>query len=307
VGFRHPDFQKLIEYTKSSRLRLFVSFIAWEERRTQFLTEAESQISKVRKEFDALSRKQADNFILLGLPAPAIDLWEQSELEARSHEAMTNFAKDNNIVVVHLGPDHAQRAWGRYFRTELPFNAGEPDREQRRKDIPDSWILEAAIDIKRDNSSLIALCCDKRFSAALKEVLEIDVFEEAQSALDHIDQMGHSVRTPATPEIVSSITYPPGEALTAVFRNAESQFKEVATKIIGLIAYLGTPTKEQIYSILEESGIPIQASKNVADQLVFMNTIVDTGHHYISGDKDAGEQAKPSVESEMIRLAMNGK
>jgi len=97
VGFRHPDFQKLIEYTKSSRLKLFVSFIAWEERRTQFLTEAESQISKVRKEFDALSRKQADNFILLGLPAPAIDLWEQSELEARSHEAMTNFAKDNNI------------------------------------------------------------------------------------------------------------------------------------------------------------------------------------------------------------------
>lgn len=31
VGFRHPDFQKLIEYTKSSRLKLFVSFIAWEE------------------------------------------------------------------------------------------------------------------------------------------------------------------------------------------------------------------------------------------------------------------------------------
>ena len=167
VGFHHPDFQKLVAYSKTNQLRLFVSHIAWEERRTQLLETTSSQVLTLRRDFETLRRQQPGNFILHSLPSPVMNLWDKTDLEARSHEAMVAFARDNNITVVPVGADHADRAWRRYFKTLLPFNPDVPDREKRRKDIPDSWILEAAIDVKREHSSLIALCDDKRFAAAL--------------------------------------------------------------------------------------------------------------------------------------------
>jgi hypothetical protein len=309
VGFNHPDFQKLIEYSKTNQLRLFVSFIAWEERRTQLLVETRSQVMKVTKEFNTLCRQQPTNFILKGLAAPVLNLWNQNELEERSHEEMSKFAKDSHITIVQLGPDHGERAWRRYFQHELPFNPDEPDREKRRKDIPDSWILEAAIDVKREHSTLIVLCNDKRFSTALKQVLAVPVFEEAQDVLDHIDRTAqspkitNSVRTTDSASIQPTAeSGQPNGALTAVFNEAESQFRMVGTKIIGLVAYLGAPTKNQIYTILERSGIPPAVARNVAEQLTLGKIILDTGHHYISGKKDVGDQAKAAVEQEIIRL-----
>ncbi|MCH8041381.1 MAG: DUF4935 domain-containing protein [Nitrospinae bacterium] len=313
VGFCHPDFQKLVQYSRSNLLRLFVSHIVWEERRTQFLEAATSQVFKLRRDFDTLHRQQPDNFILEGLPSPMMSLWDPTELEARSHEAMAAFAKDNHITVVPLGADHADRAWRRYFQTSLPFNPDVTDREERRKDIPDSWILEAAIDVKREHSSLVALCDDKRFAAALAQVLAIPVFKTAQEALDHIDG------TAQGPDVIKSVKtrdaayVPPKEgqlelhgALAAAFTEAESQFRTVGTKVVGLVSHLGSPTKDQVYAILERSGVPTAVSRNVAEQLALGKIILDTGHHYVPGNKEAGDLAKAAVEPEIIRLITGG-
>jgi hypothetical protein len=313
VGFRNPDFQKLVIHSKSNLLRLFVSHVAWEERRTQYLEKATSQVLKLHREFEKLQQGRSDNFILQGLPAPLMNLWDRTELEARSLEVMAAFAKDNHITVVPLGADHAERAWRRYFETSPPFNPDVPSREERRKDIPDSWILEAAIDVKREHSSLIALCDDKRFSDALAQVLDIKVFSSAQDVLDHID--GEAQR----PKVIKAIKTrdaayaPPGEnqalvdgALAAALTEAAGQFRTVGTKVIGLVSHLGSPTKDQLCAILEASGIPPAVTRSVADQLALGKTIVDTGNHYIPGNKEAGMQARDAVEAEIIRLAMGG-
>lgn len=313
VGFRHPDFQKLVAYSKTDMLRLFVSKIAWEERRTQLLQTACSQVLTLRRDFDKLQRDRSENFILQGLSSPVMNLWDKTELDARSHEAMAAFAKDNHITIVPIGPDHADRAWSRYFENSLPFNPDVPDREKRRKDIPDSWILEAAIDVKREHSSLIALCDDKRFADALIQVLGIPVFNSAQDALDLIDGTMQPPRVIKSVKTHDAAYVPPKEeqkqadsGLAAALAAAESQFRTVGTKIIGLVSHLETPTKDQLFSILEKSGIPVAVTKSVAEQLALGKTIVDTGHHYIPGDKIAGAQAKYAVEPEIIRLATGG-
>lgn len=306
AGFRHPDFQKLLEYSKSNLVKPFVSYIAWEELRTQLLETACAEVINVRKNFDALRLGQPENFILQGLRSPVMELWDKPEIEARSQEAMEAFARDNRITVVMIGADHAERAWRRYFDITLPFNPGVPKRENRRKDIPDSWILEAAIDVKRDHPRLIAACHDANFKAALGKVLGISVYATIDELVEIIDA---AIQPPDTVESAPTQDVPFDEkavhadgALAAVFTEAESQLRTVGTKVIGLVSYLGSPTKDQLYALLERSGVPLGVAKNVAEQLALAKTIQDTGHHYIPGNKEAGAQATAAVEPEIIRL-----
>jgi hypothetical protein len=310
AGFGHPDFQKLIQYSKMGRVRLFVSFIAWEERRTQLLSDITSQMDQTRREFDKLCRKQSSSFFLHGLPTPSLDLWDPVDLEARSHTVMAVYAEENHIAVVPLGSDHADRAWRRYFRTELPFNAQEQDRVKRRKDIPDSWILEAAIDVTREHGTMIALCGDGGLSTALKELLGAGVYETAQDVLDLIDsqeaaapEKGGVVPDVAGVTPVGARVVEPTGPLAAALDAAESTFRLVATKVIGLVSYLGAPSKEQLHAILEGSGISADVSRNVAARLILTGIISDTGNHYVLIQKEVGPQARDAVEAEIIRLA----
>ena len=310
AGFRHPDCQKLLKYAKSNNVKLFISHIAWQELRTQFLQSAWSEVLKLRRQFEAVQRQQASSLILQGLRSPVIDLWDEPEIQARSHAAMDEFARDNRINIVAMNADHADRAWQRYFEASPPFNPEVTDREKRRKDIPDSWILEAAIDVKRDHSSLIAVCKDGNLAGALENVLEIRVFRTVAEVIEHLDgavqQPVKAIKSVKTLDVasVSSVeaAVQPDGALAEVFTEAESQFRDVATKVIGLVSYLSTPTKDQLYALLERSGIPLAIGKNVAERLALAAIIQDTGHHYIPGNKEAGAEATAAVEPEIIRL-----
>lgn len=311
AGFHDPDCQKLLNYSKSNNVRLFISHIAWQELRTQFLQSAWSEVLKLQRQFDAVQRRQPSSLILQGLRAPVMDLWDESEIHARSHAAMDEFARDNRITIVPMSTDHADRAWQRYFEASLPFNPEVTDREKRRKDIPDSWILEAAIDVKRDHSGLIAVCNDGNLATALEKVLEIPVFRTVADVVEHLDGAAQPVRTAKGVKTRDSayVVHTEGPvqadgALAAILSEAESQFRDVATKVIGLVSYLGSPTKDQLLALLERSGIPVAIGKNVAERLALATIIQDTGHHYIPGNKEAGAQATAAVEPEIIRLVM---
>lgn len=309
AGFHDPDWQKLLNYSKSSEVRLFISHIVWQELRTQFLQTALSDVMTLRRQFNDVRRRHSSHLILQGLRPPVIDLWDESEIQARSHMAMAEYARDNRITIVPIGADHADRAWDRYFEVNPPFNPEVTDRDIRRKDIPDSWILEAAIDVQRDHPGLLAVCKDGNLAGALERVLAIRVFGTVAKVIEHLDSAMQPVRTTKTVKTRDSAYVPPVEAsvqadgaLAAVFTEAESQFRDVATKVIGLVSYLGSPTKDQLYALLERSGIPLAIGKNVAERLALTETIQDTGHHYIPGNKQAGAQATAAVEPEIIRL-----
>lgn len=164
--FDHGDFQKLLLRSRAGTLKVCIPFIAWEERRTQLLEALCGKVARARQAFDAATSGETAKMFVESLPYPSLSIWSTSELDVKSREAMSSFAAANKIEVLEIGPDHSARAWDRYFSTKAPFNPEEP-REKRRRDIPDSWILEAAADLRRRDGSFFALCRDGRLSTVL--------------------------------------------------------------------------------------------------------------------------------------------
>lgn len=307
VGFDNPDFRKLLEYSKVNVLKIFVPHIAWEERRTQYFDEAYAKVLKVEKDFEALKAIVPGNFVLRGLSAPSLTIWKQTEIDAKSREVMAAFAEENNIEIVALAPDHGERTWRRYFDVGVPFNR-EQERKHRRKDIPDAWILEAAIDVKARHPGLLALCGDENLSDALKTAY-ISVYRTTHEVLDEIEAALSPepvAKSDEAREAALALEHAEktrvGRTLSNVLSEAQEQFKDIDGKILGYVAYLGSPTKDQVFDLISRSGISVETAKNVAERLPIAGVITDTGNHYLVTNKDAGELAAALVEAEIIKL-----
>ena len=130
---------------------------------------------------------------------------------------MAKFAKENDIEIVAVASDHTDRAWTRYFSAEPPYNRAE-DRTNRRKDIPDAWIFETAIDLKEKHVELFSLCSDEKLSNAMTSI-GIKVFTETQQVLDLIDEM--TVPKPAKKTMEISVTVPVLAEVTAASSEGE--------------------------------------------------------------------------------------
>jgi hypothetical protein len=307
VEFDNPDFRKLLHHSKSDELKIFIPHIVWEERRTQLLEKAYAKMDKVRDAFEDLKALQANNIFVEGLPVPTLNVWSKAEIDARSREVMRAFATANKVEIVTLGPDHADRAWQRYFNIDPPFNRAE-ERKNRRKDIPDSWIFEAAIDLARKHPGMLALCDDVRLSSALRSI-GVSVYNQAQQVLDEIDRSFFPVpeaKGAETPKAVPSSEKPtPGAAdnkLAEMLTKAREPFTDLDVKILGYVSYLDGPTKDKLFGLLSQAGVSVDIAKNVAERLAITGIITDTGNHYLPGNKEAGDLAAISIETEIITL-----
>lgn len=294
IGFSHPDFRKLLQHSREGRIKLLVPHVAWEERRTQFAETAVGNVRKVRKEYDNLVAQLPNNFVLQHLPTPDLKIWTKEEIDTKSKEAMSAFAEENKIEVIPLAPDHAERAWSRYFDVGPPFKQDQP-RENRRKDIPDSWIVEAALDAREKYQNLVALCMDGGLSEAL-EGIRVRVYKDTKEVLDGIE-VGVGERVPEARKEQAA-----ADLLAQALLGAGEQFREAEQKVLGFVGYLGDVPKQKLIQLLNQAGISEQIAVNAAERLALSKLIVDTGSHYLVGDEVASEAAAKSVELEIIRL-----
>jgi hypothetical protein len=293
-------------------LKLFVPFIAWEERRTQLLEEAFDKIRKAREAFESLSTRHPRDLILSGLPAPALIVWKDDDVTERSKEVMRKFAEDHKIEVVRLAPDHADRAWERYFNVGHPFNPKE-ERENRRKDIPDSWILECALDLKVKHDALCAICGDGRLAGAL-EMNGIHVYRvtHAKNARDITREILSEIESELAPDShvnrLPTTEAPVGDAsdgsaaLAQALREVQSGFDQLSAKVLGYVGYFREITKDQLFELLARSGASPDKARNAADRLALSGILLDTGNYYLPVQKEAALEAAALVEEEIIRL-----
>lgn len=316
MGFNDPDFRKVLEHAKANpkRLQVLVPHVAWEERRTQLLEERLKMVRDLRAAYEKLLGKMAGDLLLDGLERPALVLWPENEIDGHSQKTMQIFAANNGIEIVRIGVDHAERAWQRFFTVAPPFNPVKK-RDERRKDIPDSWILEAAIDLKMQYPNLRAICCDEALSNALNTCNIETYYGPPEKARDitrtFLDQLEAELApplpaVPITPPSQGPIAGAPKETdLATVLAQAQREFTNLEVTVLGYVTYLQTPPKEQLFELLEKSGIPIDMARNVAERLALAKLIVDTGNYYIPGDKHAGERAAALIEREIIKLLEN--
>src|SRR5687768_3669533 len=75
VGFDHPDFMKLLHYSRDEGIvKIFIPHIVWEERRTQLLDEAYSSMRKLKDAFTQINKQWESNIVLKGLGCPMLTM-----------------------------------------------------------------------------------------------------------------------------------------------------------------------------------------------------------------------------------------
>lgn len=307
TSFDHPDLQKLLRRSQEGTIRIFIPHIAWEERRTQLLDDAYADVENLTRAFEKVTERRGTALLMAGLNPPLLNVWSAAEMETNSRAAMEAFAAEHKIEIVPLAGDHATRAWDRYFTVAPPYNRGQP-RESRRKDIPDAWILEAAIDLAAKHDGLLALCLDKKLAAAMKAV-HVTIFEDAKSLLEELDETG----TPAVNAELASraaeeqvAATPDGAQLANTFAEAYRPFKDLDLKVLGYVSHFEGPTKDLLYDLMARAGMPVEIVKNTAERMALAGIIRDTGNHFLPADRALGEKAAATIESELIGLLKRG-
>src|SRR6185503_3786450 len=100
-GFDHPDFMKLLRCSGvEGTLKIFIPHIVWEERRTQLLDEAYSCRRKLKESFEAMNSQLATNIVLRGFTSPALNIWNEAEIDIWSKQAMKRFATEHKIEII---------------------------------------------------------------------------------------------------------------------------------------------------------------------------------------------------------------
>ena len=263
---------------------------------------AREKVRNIRTLFNELAATAPSNWILSRLPPPALALWEDEQIDGASKDAMAEHANKYGIEIIPIGADHGERTWRRYFgvKVEPPFNPAAKDRETRRKDIPDSWIFEVAVDLINDGQELLALCRDGNLASALVGI-GAKVFREPQELVAELE------RQESPPAEVSALAEPaapgqPDDPVATALAQALAPFKDHERRVLGYVAYFGTPGKDQLFELLGRSGIPPEVAKNTAERLVIGRLVQDTGHHYLVLDKGVAQSAAAAVEDEIIKL-----
>lgn len=293
--FMHPDFQKLLLRSKEGKIKIHIPHIVLEEQRTRILAEMQDKIRRAQKAFEDALRTGSYAMFTKDLPKPHLDLWTEEDVDRRSRQVFAAFVEENKINVIKLTPEHGLRAWARYFEIAPPFNAKELDRVKRREDIPDAWILEAAMDVKNGGGNLCALCDDGRLKEAL-QAEGFEIFKTAQELADRVD----------TALAVHSIgTAPHGKTvLPAQLRGPA--FAEVDIAILGFIETFDTPTKTTLFDQLEKAGVDRRIAEHEAETLVLSGVIRDSGNHFIPVDRGLSAQAAIKVQHLVLKLLDDG-
>ncbi|MFD1296171.1 PIN domain-containing protein [Lysobacter gummosus] len=280
--FRHPDFERLLHRSRLGALRLYIPYIALEEQRTSYLDAFESGATNLREKFNKLQR--SDHAILFeGLPQFNLTLPTKEEVDRNSRAVLERFLDKNKIEVIPFSIDHATEAWKIYFDAAPPFNPDQ-DRIDRRKDIPDSWILVAGKAIRAKQGRHCALVGDKK----LKQAFEGEEFE----TFDDIETLDLEVeRSTAVIHHGQLAQVDAGDQLQDL-RGAA--FKDIDVIVLGFIEALGGPTKRELSAALEKAGIDLAIAAHESKTLVLSGVLMDTGEHFLPTNRTLAQQAATS-------------
>ncbi|WP_295971951.1 PIN domain-containing protein [uncultured Xanthomonas sp.] len=276
--FRHPNFERLLVRSQMGALKIYIPHIALEELRTQLLDQHVQLVEEIQARFDKLRRGSRD-MLIDGLPLPVLSLWPPGDVARNSIEVFSRFLEENKIEVIPLSIEQAADAWRLYFEVAPPFDAAE-ERENRRKDIPDSWIFAAARGIKAKQGRHCALVADGKLKRALAEA-GFEIY-------DNIERLDEAVET-STAVTFGERAHEIGPIRLDQLRSAA--FQDIDVIVLGVNEALGNPSKAALFSVLERAGVDRAIAEHEARTLVLSGRLADTGSHLLPTNQDLAVQA----------------
>lgn len=288
VHFQHPDFERLLLRSRKGLLKIYIPHIVLEEERTYLLAKLVESVERIQGNL----KKVTEGLLAMlaqSLPRPTLDIWTQEELSRNSKEIFDKIIAENKIEVLAISAAHTNNAWKRYFDCAPPFNPDQP-REIRRLDIPDSWILEAALDLKGKQGRLCALVADGKLSRALRDH-GFEVYEKVESLIDAVEGANHAlpINSPAVAEPVS------------LDQLRSQAFQDVDIIVLGVNEVLRSPSKDSLFDTLARCGVDRAIAVHEARTLVLSGVLTDTGHHLIPTNP---MQAVQAADTEAVQLVL---
>jgi hypothetical protein len=303
VSWNNSDFRIFLEHSKKKKIVIFIPKIAWEERRAQFVDDVLSQKRRLEDRFSRINGVWSGSIIVQNLNPPALVVPSDDEIRASSIRELDEFAKIHKLQILPIGDDHRDRVWDRYFDRLGMFD--EEKSESRRNNIPDAWILEAAIDISKKQSNVVCMCRDNGLSTALKSE-GFQVIEKTEDALNIVaENLGNSGQVKpvsGTKKSASKSEEGVAHELSRTLVDADSDFRQLDLKILGFVGYLDGVSKQQIEELLIIDGAASEAVRNAAERLAIMGLIKDTGNNYLPQDQEICAQAAAEFEDAIIQL-----
>ena len=288
MHFQHPDFERLLLRSRKGLLKIYIPHIVLEEERTYLLAKLVENVERIQ----ATVKKVTEGLLAMlaqSLPRPTLDIWTKEELVRNSKEIFAKIVAENKIEVLAISEAHTANAWKRYFDCAPPFNADQP-RESRRQDIPDSWILEAALDLKGKQGKLCALVADGKLRRALNDQ-GFEIYENVESLINAVEDANAAVPI-----------NPPASAAPVPLNQLRSQaFQDVDLVVLGVNEVLRSPAKDKLFDTLERFGIDRAIAEHEARTLVLSGVFKDTGHHLIPTNP---AQAAQAADSEAVQLVL---
>lgn len=294
--FGHPHFKRLLRRVQQGVVKLYIPEIALEERRTQLLDDYDQIVEVVTSKLRDLTKNElgmiVGDLFHLDLKLPSHD-----EVDRNSIVALTTYLAANKIEVLPHTFEHAGNAWGRYFGKKLPFNPREP-RQSRRKDIPDAWILEAALEIRKKPGRHCVLVGDGKLTAALKDS-GVEVWDDIEKLDAEIE-----VKTAVVPILPVG---PAAPAMTLDQLRSEA-FKDLDRILLGMIEAWGMPSKETLFTKLAELDIRRDIAEHEARTLELSGVLTDTGSHLIPTSRETARLAAedPLVQGLLLKALDHG-
>lgn len=304
--FGSGRFDKLLRRVKQGVVKLYIPEVVLEERRTQLLYDYNTYAEQARGALLKMSRSPL-SMLLEGIPMPGpLDLPSRDDVDRNSRAVFLKYLVDNKVEVLPFTAEHAARALDRYMHGKPPFKPAEK-REPERKHIPDSWILEAALEVKARPGRHCVLVKDDRFQWALQEA-GFEVFGEIDP-LDQVIEAATSVvlvRAPgpaAVPEAegAAAARITPQSALEKMRADA---FKDLDVIVLGMNEALKCPDKEALFGTLERLDIDRAKVELMASTLVASGVLNLLGERLIPTDVPLAERmaAEPVVRALLLRM-----
>lgn len=306
--FGSSRFDKLLRRSRQGVAKIYIPEVVLEERRTQLLNDYNSHADAARGALLKMSQSPV-NMLLEGIPMPGpLDLPSREDVDRNSRAVFRKYLADNKVEVLPFTGEHASRALERYLHGRPPFKPAEK-REPERKHIPDSWIFEAALDIKVRPGRHCVLVKDTRFQWALNdagfevfgEVDALDRVIEAATAVVPIRAAGQAEAADAT---TAEAADTPLETLTVLEKLRADAFKDFDVIVLGMNEALRNPDKEALFTTLEGLGVDRAKAEAMATMLMAVGVLREVGNRLLPTDVPIAQRmaVDPIVRALLVRM-----
>lgn len=306
--FGSSRFEKLLRRSRLGVAKIYIPEVVLEERRTQLLKDYNSHADAARGALLKMTESPV-SMLLDGIPMPGpLDLPSREDVDGNSRAVFRKYLADNKVEILAFTGEHAARALEAYLHGRPPFKPAEK-RETERKHIPDSWIYEAALEIKVRPGRHCVLVKDTRFQAALREA-GFEVFDDI-GALEKVIEEATAVVPirDSAPAVAAGVpaegeAAAPMEPLSALEKLRAEAFKNFDVIVLGMNEALRNPDKEVLFTTLDGLGVARAKVEAMTTTLMALGVLREVGNRLLPMDVSMARRLAedPIVRALLVRM-----